>query len=115
MRNFQKPIEPFVAAWQSRSIWIAYFLTIFKASSEANLSRSNLGSGRESHICLISYLRMKLLGCASHFPLVEKCLCFSIFAFLYTNLRNSLGYTLKSYAMSFSSPCFLEKKVRAIA
>lgn len=74
-----------------------------------------MGSGGESHIRLISYLRMKLPGCASHFPLVEKCLCYSVFAFLYINLRNSLGYALKSYAMSFSSLYFLDKKVKAIA
>lgn len=41
------------AAWQAPSSWIAYFPTIFfffKASSEANLSRSNLDlGGKKSH------------------------------------------------------------------
>lgn len=46
---------------------------------------------------------MKLPSCASHFLLVEKCLCFSIFAFLeklsgmqFEELRNIIFLTLLS-------------------
>lgn len=38
---------------------------------------------------------MKLPGCACHFPLVEKCLCYSIFAFLFNKLEKLSGMQFK--------------------
>lgn len=108
----------FLAAWQSHSSWITYFSTIFFFFFKHHLKLIYPGVtwalGGKSHIRFISYLQMKLPGFASHFPLVEKCLCYSIFAFYYTNLRNSQECSLKSSATLLSSTCFLGGKKKKV-
>lgn len=70
-------------------------LHFFKASPEANLSRSNLSFVGREVLFILCYLHMKLPGCASPFPLVAKCLCYSIFAFLCNKLEKLSGMQFK--------------------
>ena len=96
------------AGWLTSPHFIIIF---FKVSSEANLSRSNLGFGGKCHIRFISYLQMKW----EVVPFISLLLK-NVFVTPFSPfLRNTLGCHLKSYATLFSLPCFLEKSAKVIS
>lgn len=95
------------AGWLTSPPFKKNFFFIFKASSEANLSRSNLGFRRGKVSFVLCYLQVKWEVVPLIFLLLKNACVTPCLPFL----RNSQECHLKSCAVLFSSPWFPGEKV----